>query len=55
MAAMNALCRLIKNANNALGLIFFAVMLALLNLPLFSGEFCETMIFFPQRVAVEWW
>lgn len=56
MAAMNALCRLIKNANNALGLIFFAVMLALLNLPLFNGEFCETMIFFPQRVAMgEWW
>ncbi len=31
---MNALCRLINNSNNVLGLIFFAVMLALLNLPL---------------------
>jgi rhomboid family GlyGly-CTERM serine protease len=56
MAAMNALCRFTKNANNVLGLMFFAVMLALLNLPLLNGGFCESMIFFPQRVAMgEWW
>jgi rhomboid family GlyGly-CTERM serine protease len=56
MAAMNALWRLMENANNVLGLIFFAAMLALLNLPLLSGGFCESMIFFPQRVAMgEWW
>ena len=56
MVAMNLLRRLRKDADKVLELAFFAVALALLNFPLLSGGFCESMIFFPQRVAMgEWW
>jgi rhomboid family GlyGly-CTERM serine protease len=56
MAAMNSLFRLIKSSSNALELMFFGTALVLLNLPLLSGGFCESMIYFPHRVAMgEWW